>query len=45
MRRFSMSGVAGPKAAREAEKKKAQQQHQATMYVAGPEGDKPTTWD
>jgi hypothetical protein len=29
MRRFSMSGVAALKAASDAEKKKAQQQHQA----------------
>jgi len=47
MRRFSLSGVAALKAAIDAEKKKAQQQHQATMRVAGPEGDKPrgTPWD
>ena len=47
MRRFSLSGVAASKAATDAEKKKAQQQHQATMCVAGPEGDKPrgTPWD
>ena len=41
MRTFSLSGVAALKAATDAEKKKAQQQHQATMCVAGPEGDKP----
>jgi len=40
MRRFSLSGVAALKAANDAEKKKAQQRHQATMCVAGPEGDK-----
>jgi hypothetical protein len=40
MRRFSLSGVAALKAASDAEKKKAQQQ-QATMCVAGPEGEKP----
>jgi hypothetical protein len=40
MRRFSLSGVAALKAASDAEKKKAQQQHQATQCVAGPEGDK-----
>jgi len=47
MCRFSLSGVAASKAATDAEKKKAQQQHQATMCVAGPEGDKPrgTPWD
>ena len=41
MRRFSLLGVAALKAASDAEKKKAQQQHQATMTVAGPEGEKP----
>jgi hypothetical protein len=41
MRRFSLSGVAALKAASDAEKKKVQQHHQATMCVAGPEGDKP----
>jgi hypothetical protein len=46
MRRFSLSGVAALKAASDAEKKKAQQQHQATMCVARPDGDKPRTgWD
>lgn len=47
MRRFSLSGVAALKAASDAEKKKAQQQHQATMCVADPEGDKPrgAPWD
>jgi hypothetical protein len=40
MRRFSLSGVAALKAASDAEKKKAQWEHQATMCVAGPEGDK-----
>jgi hypothetical protein len=40
MRRFSLSGVQALKAATEAEKKKAQREHQATMCVAGPEGDK-----
>lgn len=39
MRRFSLSGAL--KAATEAEKKKAQREHQATMTVAGPEGEKP----
>jgi hypothetical protein len=39
MRRFSLSGVAALKAASDAEKKKVQQ-HQATMTVAGPEGEK-----
>jgi hypothetical protein len=39
-RRFSLSGVAALKAATEAEKKKAQWEHQATTCVAGPEGDK-----
>ena len=29
----------------DAEKKKAQREHQATMCVAGPEGDKPRTLD
>jgi hypothetical protein len=33
-----MSGVAALKAASDAEKKGLQQQHQATMTVAGPEG-------
>jgi hypothetical protein len=42
MRRFSLSGVAALKAATDA-KTKAQQQQQATMCVAGPEGDKPRT--
>jgi hypothetical protein len=41
MRRFSLSGVAALRAAGDAEKKKTHQQHQATMCVAGPEGDKP----
>jgi hypothetical protein len=46
MRRFSLSGVAALKAATEAEKKKAQHEHQATMCVAGPEGEKPPgSWD
>jgi hypothetical protein len=47
MRRFSLSGVAALKAASDAEKKKVQHEHQSTMCVAGPEGDKPrgTTWD
>jgi len=40
MRRFSLSGVAALKAASYAEKKKAQQEHQATMCVVRPEGDK-----
>jgi len=40
MRRFSLSGAQPLKVASDAEKKKAQQQHQATMCVAGPEGDK-----
>jgi hypothetical protein len=41
-----LSGVAALKAASDADKKKAQQQHQATMCVAGPEGDKPQgSWD
>jgi hypothetical protein len=37
MRRFSLSGVAALKAASDAEKKKAQQEHQATMTVPGDE--------
>jgi hypothetical protein len=37
MRRFSLSGVAALKAATEAEKKKAQWEHQATMTVPGDE--------
>jgi hypothetical protein len=41
MRRFSLSGVAALKAASDAEKKKAQREHQATMCVAGREGEKP----
>jgi hypothetical protein len=46
VRRFSLSGVAALNAATDAEKKKAQWEHQATMCVAGPEGDKPrTSWD
>jgi hypothetical protein len=36
MRRFSLSGGTALKAASDAEKKKAQQQHQPTMCVAGP---------
>jgi hypothetical protein len=40
LRRFSLSGVQALKAATEAEKQKAQQQHQAKMCVPGPEGDK-----
>ena len=40
MRRFLLSGVVALKAASDAEKKKAQWEHQATMCVAGPEGDK-----
>jgi hypothetical protein len=40
MRRFSLSGVQALKAATEAEKKKVQREHQATMAVAGSEGDK-----
>jgi len=40
VRRFSLSGVAALKAPTDAEKK-AQQQHQATMTVAGREGEKP----
>jgi hypothetical protein len=39
MRRFSLSGVAALKAASDAEKRKAQWEHQATMCVAGREGD------
>jgi hypothetical protein len=38
MRRFSLSGVAALKAASDAEKKKAQREHQATMTVGGREG-------
>jgi hypothetical protein len=41
MRRFSLRGVAALKAASDAEKKKAQWEHQATMCVAAPEGKKP----
>jgi hypothetical protein len=41
LRRFSLSSIAAMKAASDAEKKKAQQQHQSTLCVAGPEGDKP----
>jgi hypothetical protein len=37
MRWLSLSGVAALKAASDAEKKKAQREHQATMTVAGPE--------
>jgi hypothetical protein len=40
MRRFSLSGVAALKAASDAEKKRVQREHQTTMAVAGPEGDK-----
>jgi len=40
MRQFSLSGVQSLKVATEAEKKKVQREHQATMAVAGPEGDK-----
>jgi hypothetical protein len=40
MRRFSLSEVQALKAATDAEKKKVQHEHQATMAVAGPEGDK-----
>jgi hypothetical protein len=39
MRRFSLGGVAALKAATEAEKKRAQHEHQAMMCVAGPEGE------
>jgi hypothetical protein len=46
MRRFSLSGVAALKAASDEEKKKVQREHQATICVAGPEGDKPrTSWE
>ena len=41
MRRSSLSGVAALKAVSDAEKKNVQQEHQATMTVAGPEGEKP----
>jgi hypothetical protein len=41
MRRFSLSGVGALKASSDAAKKKAQREHQATMTVAGPEGEKP----
>jgi hypothetical protein len=37
MRRFSLSGIAALRAASDAEKKKAQQEHQATMTVPGDE--------
>ena len=41
MRWFSLSGVvAALKAASDAEKKKAQWEHQSTQCVPGPEGDK-----
>ena len=40
MRWFSLSGVAAMKAASDAEKKRVQREHQATMAVAGPEGEK-----
>jgi hypothetical protein len=40
LRRFSLSGVAALKAAADAERKKVQREHQSTMCVAGPEGDK-----
>jgi hypothetical protein len=40
MRRFSLSGVAALKAASDAEKKKAQWEHQSTQCVPGSEGDK-----
>jgi hypothetical protein len=36
-----LSGVAALKAASDAEKRKAQWEHQSTQYVAGPEGEKP----
>ena len=39
MRRFSLSGAATLKAAIDEVKKKAQREHQATMYVPGSEGD------
>jgi hypothetical protein len=40
LRRFSLSGVAALKAASDDAKRKAQWEHQATMCVAGLEGDK-----
>jgi hypothetical protein len=40
MRRFSLSGVAALKAASDGEQKKVQREHQATMAVTGPEGEK-----
>jgi hypothetical protein len=39
LRRFSLSGVQALKAATEAEKKRVQHEHQATMAVAGREGE------
>jgi hypothetical protein len=40
LRRYALSGVAALKAASDAEKKKVQREHQTTMTVPGPEGEK-----
>ena len=46
MRRYAMSGVAALKNLSEQDRARLQHEHQATMTVAGPEGDKPQrSWD
>jgi hypothetical protein len=43
LRRYAMSGVAALKNLSEQDRARMQHEHQATMTVAGPEGDKPRT--
>jgi hypothetical protein len=43
MRRYAMSGVAAVKNLSERDRARMQYEHQSTMCVAGPEGDKPRT--
>jgi len=47
LRRYAMSGVSALKNLSEQDRARLQHEHQATMCVAGPEGDKPrgTFWD
>ena len=43
LRRYAMSGVSALKNLSEQDRARMQHEHQATMTVAGPEGDKPRT--
>jgi hypothetical protein len=46
VRRYTLAGIEALKNASDADRARVQHQHQATMCVAGPEGDKPrTSWD